>query len=29
MNDASILKGFNPNLFIKLMGVTFLSAFLL
>ena len=24
MNDASILKGFNPNLFIKLMGVTFL-----
>ena len=23
MNDASILKGFNPNLFIKLMGVTF------
>ena len=28
MNDASILKGFNPNLFIKLMGVTFLFSVL-
>ena len=28
MNDASILKGFNPNLFIKLMGDTFLYSVL-